>query len=107
MANLQDLGTIANDSSFQNRCVTALEAVAEAVMIESSGTANHTQRVNYAKAVIAGNINAFNVAEQVLTNATIAAEATVASLPGCTSVPDSDIEYAVTSLFNALAGVST
>jgi len=107
MADLQDLGTIANDTAFQQRCMAALESAAENVMTESSGTTDHAQRVNYAKAVISGTVSGLIVAEAVLTNPTIAAEATVASLPGCTAVPDSDIEYAISSLFNVLAGIST
>jgi hypothetical protein len=110
MANLEDLGTIAADSNFQNRCMNALMAYVEnTVLTEGDGVANHAQREAYAL-TLQNSQNAISprvVAETILTNPTIAAEATTASLPGCTAVPDSDIEYAITTVFNDLAGVST
>jgi len=43
----------------------------------------------------------------VLTNSTIAAESDVTKpTAGAYGIPDSDIQFAVNSLFNALAGVS-
>jgi len=107
MADLQDLGAIAADTAFQQRCFAALEQAAVNVAAESAQTANHFARAQFAEKVINGQVNMLEVAEAVLTNASIAAEATVASLPGCTAVPDSDIEFAVSSLFNDLAGVTT
>lgn len=110
MANLADLGTIADDNVFQDRCMNALMAYAEnTVLAEGGGVANHAQREAFALSLqnTQGNISPRVVAEAILTNPTIAAEATVASLPGCTAVPDSDIEFAITTIFNNLAGVST
>ena len=110
MADLLDQGTIAADAGFQERCMAALVAYCiNTVVSEGSGVANHTARDAFALEVIGhqDQISALEVARAVLTNPTIAAEATVASLPGCTAVPDTDIEYAITTVFNDLAGVVT
>ena len=110
MANLNDLGTIANDSAFQGRCRAALEAYcANTVMSENDQTTYHTQRDAFALEVMGhqNQVSSLAVAEAILANPTIAAEATVASLPGCTAIPDSDIEYAITTVFNDLAGITT
>jgi hypothetical protein len=107
MANLQDLGTIANDTAFQNRCMAALEQAAVNVLAEGDDVALHAARAAFASEVVGhqNQVAALAVAEAVLSNSTIAAEATVASLPGCTAVPDSDIAFAINSLFNDLAGI--
>jgi hypothetical protein len=106
VADLEDLNTIANDGQFQNRCLAALKAAAVDVLAEDPSTQYHTQRAAYANQVISEQVNGEEVASVVLTNSTIAAEVTVASLPGANStVPDSDIEFAVSSIFNDLAGV--
>lgn len=110
MADLLDLGAIAADNEFQNRCMNALMAYAiNTVLVEEDNVANHSVREAYALSLEGnqGNISPRVVAETVLTNPTIAAEATTASLPGCTAIPDSDIEFAITTVFNDLAGVST
>jgi hypothetical protein len=104
MADFQDLQTIANDAAFRGRCYYALTVEAVTTLQNS---ASNAQEVAYANAVLAGNVSQYEVALTILTNATIAAEATVASLPGCTAVPDSDIQFAADSLFSVLAGVQT
>lgn len=110
MASLLDLGTIASDNGFQERCMNALMAYAvNTVLVEGDAVAYHAQREAFALLLQGnqGNISPRIVAEIVLTNPTISAEATTASLPGAvTSIPDSDIEYAITQVFNDLAGVS-
>lgn len=109
MADLQDLGTIANDSAFQARCMAALVAASVNVLAEGDQIQFHPARSAYASEVLdhQNQISPFAVAEAVLSNATIGAEATVESLPGCTAVPDADITFAVNSLFNDLAGITT
>lgn len=106
-ASFSDLITIANDSGFRGRCFYALEVAAINIMSEDSGTASHAQRVAYAITVLNGSASIFQVSVAILTNSAIAGEADVTTLPGCTSVPDGDIQFAVNSLFNALAGVVT
>ena len=81
-----------------------LEA-AIAVMNEDHQTANHLERVAFAKTVIAGGLNRSQAALIVATNATVAQYLGA----GLTvwSGQDNDISYVVASVWNALAGVST
>jgi hypothetical protein len=105
MADLQDLNTIANDAAFRGRCREALTLAANNVMAEDINTSGHALRLAYAQIVLAGNQNDYSVALAVLANPTISVEATIQSLPGATSsIPDSDIQFTINSLFNALAG---
>lgn len=102
--NIGDLMTISNDSRFQSRCNYYVNLAAINVMSESAGTTAHAQRVAFSKLIIGSSINLKYLASEVLTNATIAGEATLSG-PDF-SIPDSDISFTVNSLFNALAGVS-
>jgi hypothetical protein len=102
MAGFQDLQTIANDTAFRGRCLYALTVEAIAIMSNSEST---VPLVEYAIEVLGGSVNTYQVALTALTNSTIASEATTASLPGCTAVPDSDIQYAVNTYFGYMAGV--
>lgn len=106
MASFDNLNTIASNAGFQSRCQYALTDAAVNVMAESNETASHQQRVNYARQVIAGSINVLQLAFTVLTNSTIAAEANVQTTPDY-AIPDSDIQFAVNSLFNTLAGIGS
>jgi hypothetical protein len=106
MALFHDFTTISTNAGFQGRCLYALTVAAVNVVAESNATASHQQRVNYAKTVLNGGANIVNVCLAVLTNSTIAGEAVAATTPDY-AIPDSDIQFAVNSLFNALAGVTT
>lgn len=97
--SFQDLNELAQDPIFRGRCLYALQVAAVAVMAESSGTPSHDKRVAFATSVLNGSCISYQIALAVLTNPTIAAEAP--------TIPDSDIQFAVESLFDALAGVST
>lgn len=107
MASFIDLQTIAGDSEFQGRCMYALHVTAVNVMGEDPSTANHAQRVTFATQVINGGLSAYNVAMVVLTANLTSSEATTGSLPGCTAIPDADIQTIITDNFNALAGIAT
>lgn len=100
-----DLMTIAKDVRFQSRVSYYLHLAAINVMAEAANTASHTSRVTYAKTVLNGVADPYRVSIEVLTNATIAAEATTQG-PDF-GIPDSDIQFTVNSIFNALAGIST
>lgn len=106
MALFHDFTTISTNSGFQGRCLYALTVASVNVVAEANNTANHQQRVNYAKTVLSGGANIVSVCLAVLTNSTISAEAAVATTPDY-AIPDSDIQFAINSLFNALAGVTT
>lgn len=64
---------------------------------------NHSGRATFSIKVAQGNYNLAAAALAVLTNATIAAEATNGTSGNM--IPDADIQFAVNSLWNMLAGV--
>ena len=102
-----DLNTIANDAAFQGRCLVALEAAAINVMSEDNKTTNHQQRTNYAEQIINKNVSGLVVASAVLTNLTIDGEESIqAGSPGY-GIPDGDIAFTITTIFNALAGIGS
>ena len=102
MASYDDLITIAGNNGFQNRIKYALTQAAVSVYNEASSTTGHVARLALATGVINGSYNVAPAALAVLTNSTIAAEATLSSAPDF-AIPDSDIQFAVNSLWNALA----
>ena len=102
MASYDDLITIAGNNGFQSRVKYALTQAAVSVYNELSSTTGHAARVAYASGIIGGNYNLAPAALAVLTNTTIAAEATLSSAPDF-AIPDTDLQFAVNSLWNALA----
>ena len=102
MASYDDLITIAGNGRFQDRVKYALTSAAISVYNEASSSTGHTARVAYASSVIGGNYNLHPAAIAILTNTTIAAEATLSSIPDF-GIPDSDMQFAVNSLWDALA----
>lgn len=103
MAGYADLGQIALQNEFLLRIRCALYVAAIDVFAEDAGTTNHAQRLVYAAKVTSNQFDLSSVANSVLTNATIAAEAN-ANIAG-NSIPDSDIQFSLNSVFDALAGV--
>ena len=98
------LVSISTDTRFQNRCNYYLQAAAVNVMAEAQNTVNHSIRFQFAKGIMTGGGPALTqLAIDVLTNTTIAAEANNLTVPDF-AIPDGDIQFAVNSLFNALAG---
>jgi len=104
MALFRDLDTIASNSGFQGRIGYALQVAAIAALAEDPSTANHGARRAYAVKVLTGQASLFSAALAVLTNATIAAEAVVATTPDY-SIPDTDLQYAINTIFDSLAAV--
>ncbi len=101
MASYDQLITMAGNSAFQQRVRYALAVGAVAVYSEVSSSTGHTPRLAMATAVLQGNYSPAPMALAVLTNPTIAAEATFTS--DGYNIPDSDLQFAVNSLWNALA----
>ena len=103
MATFDQIRQIATDPFFQGRVGYATMVAAINVFSEDPATSNHAQRLAFAENVIKGtgyNIGAVTLA--VLSNSTIATEATMTPTPGA-NVPDSDIQFAVNSLWNAFS----
>lgn len=105
-ASFDDISTISANTAFQSRCQYALIVAAIDVMSEANTTGGHAQRLEYAKQVLQAQVSLVVVAMAVLTNATIGAEAVAATTPGY-AIPDSDIQFAVNSIFNALSGIGS
>lgn len=103
-ATFSDLATIAANANFQGRVNYAMMVAAQNVYSEASNTTGHPARAALAKQVASGGGVPAGTYLAVLTNATIAAEAVLATTPAY-AIPDADIQFAVNSLWNLLAGV--
>lgn len=103
-ASAKDLMTIANNGTFQSRVQYYMESYALTVMAEANTVTSHATRVIYANKVLAGTASVVQYAIAVVTNSTIAAEASLAGTDF--SIVDSDIAFQVNSIFNSMAGVS-
>ena len=106
MVSFTDLGTISQNGPFQFRVQYAMNVAAINIYNEVPTTQGHVARVAFAEKVLAGNYSIQSVCLAVLTNATIAAEANVATSPanGGFGIPDGDIQFSVNAIWNALAG---
>lgn len=102
-ATFSDLGTIAKDANFQSRVLYAMTVAAVNVCSEATNTAGHPARRAFAAQVL-GTYGVGTACLAVLTNPTIAAEAVLATTPGF-AIPDSDIQFAVNSLWNSFSGL--
>lgn len=112
MASFADSATIASNGSFQARVNFALITAAVNVYAEGSSIASHAARSAFAVRVFGGAFNINTIGLMVMTNATISAESSVilSSLGTVLSsnnfaIPDGDIQFAVNSLWNDMAGV--
>lgn len=88
------------NEEFKNKVKWEMQSAAIAVMTEAAETANHAERVTYAKSILDGTASTQEMCIGVLTNVTIKAQV----------IADEDytdnLAYAVTTMFNAFAGVS-
>lgn len=103
MATYTDITATAQQLQFQRRVAYALTIAAIAAYNEDPATTGHAARAAYATRVLSGSFNINGVVLGVLANSTIAAEESSTVIPG-NSVPDTDIQFAVNSIFGALAG---
>lgn len=96
MATLLDAYTMANDATFINRVSQALAVQCDTVRQEE-GVPNHDRRRALMLLVISDvNAYAYRFARQVVGNAAVASKA-----PDGTAVPDGDIVFVVSELWNA------
>ena len=105
-ASALTMRAITRESIFQDRITFLAVKAAIAVMAELNTVTNHAERVVYAKKILDGSANMDLYTLAVATNSTIQNEATQTPADGF-NVPDADIEFAVNSLFDAMAGVAT
>lgn len=95
--SLIDQAHLALDGVFRDRVRVAMIQAAESVQAESTGTANDTNRSNYAKSIL-NNPDAYVSAF----SSAVAADPNNAGITSASS--DSDIQFTVNAVFNALAG---
>lgn len=102
MATFSDISRTAHDEDFRRRVAYALTVAALAAYNEAIGVTGHALRAAYAVKVLSSQFDLQGVVLAVLANSTIAAEANSAITGN--GVPDSDIQFAANSIYNALAG---
>ena len=103
MASFNQLGQIAVTPQFQSRVKYAMGVAAASVYAEVNTTTGHAARAAFSVKVSAGNYSVLDAAYAVLGNSSIAAEAVYATQPDF-AIPDSDIQFAVNSLWNLFSG---
>ena len=98
MATLTELFDLRNDATLRNRVAAACDIAAEAIRTEDAGTANHANRLKWAKAVLQ---QPFESASAML-RAVLAAnvQLTEAQL---VSAPDAALQGAVNNAVNLFA----
>jgi hypothetical protein len=97
----KEIVTAASDPEFYMRVAFIALRVAQYVASEDPGTANHESRVAYSCRVIQGADNAILLAQHVASsNSTISG---ALETGGPDAVPDSDIEFALASIWDARA----
>jgi len=95
-----DYWTFHKNDEFKNKVKYEMQVAAIAIMAEAADTANHAERVVYAKKILDGSASIEEFAIGVLTNASVKAKVTA------DQDYTSDLAFTVSSLFNAFAGVS-
>lgn len=99
------VGAVQVSSNFRERISYFVIKAAIAVMNESNGTANHTERVAFANKVFVGDYDLQSYAYGVLTNSTVLGNLDLSE--NDYGIIDGDLEFTVNSIYNAFAGVST
>jgi len=87
----------ARSRNFQDKLRYYLTKTAIAVMAESDTTKNHAHRIAYAGKLLKGQANILEIGLAVLTNQTIAVKVVSGE------DYDGDIEYVITTIFDAFA----
>ena len=106
MATYAEQMWIADQSSSRSRVDFLMTKAAVAVMAEDASTDSHADRVVYAKKVLEGTASVPRYTVACVTNSTLVTNGDVAA-PPLYGISDSDLEFTVNSLFNAMAGVAT
>jgi len=99
-----DLIATARDDTFAGRVAMMLATLSIGVTTEDVGTTNHANRLSFAQKVIKAQVNNKAIAAMVIaSNPTIQATIIAAPTTLGSTVPDGDMEYVLTTLYNALA----
>lgn len=104
MAIPYELGLIAKMDTFLVRVDYFMQKAAIAVQAELLTTLGHTERAAYADLVVEGSASIYQHALAALTNSTVAAAGDLAvTVDGGFGIEDSDLEFAVNEMWNAMS----
>lgn len=99
-----DLIATARDDVFAARVAMMLMTLSVTVTTESNTTANHTNRLDFAQKVLKAQVNNKAIAAAVIaSNATIQSEIVGAPSSLGSNVPDGDMVFVLTGMYDALA----
>lgn len=98
MATLTELSSLLNDPALTDKCRGAVLIAAQSIMVESAGTANHANRLKWAKKVFADPSGQ----AQLMLRAVLAAN-NAATLAQINSASDPTIQSAVNAAVDVLA----
>src|SRR6267142_5587756 len=103
-SKFQNIVVIARQPNFQDRVKFAMQAIAIVVMKEDPQTASHAERVVFAKNILSGVVNSFEMSVGILTEKNISdVTDPTQGVEAQFGIADADIQTAVNSLFNAFA----
>lgn len=92
---------IAGNEVYSRRVEYALYVAAVNVMSEDAGALEHAKRVTFATEVLSGRASIRSAVSASLTNPSLT------SASNANAITDSDLQFTINSLFNALAGIGT
>lgn len=98
MATLTELSGLLNDGPLTDKCKSAALVAAQVVIVESAGTANHANRLKWAKRVFADPVSQGTL----MLRAVLAANST-ATLAQINAASDATIQSAVTAAVDVVA----
>jgi len=104
--NVYEMAQIAKNPTFRDRVEYYLKKASVAIMAEDAATANHAERVTYASKILDGDASIAEAAKAIVTNATLTTSGDLSESPNH-GISDSDLEYTVSTMIDALAGVAT
>lgn len=104
MASYKDAATVAQDATFQNRCLYAAQVTALAVMVESGSVLNHQARVDYSRKILDGAVPASRLSWAAVTNAALNAAINMTATDF--GVTDAQVQSAVNAVLPSLAGIA-
>lgn len=99
MATLAETWTVLTDPALKEKATSAALAAAQAVLFESDQTANHANRVKWAKSVFENPVGTGNA----VVNAVVARWAGEKTLAELNALSDQDIKDAVSAALNTFA----
>lgn len=98
MATLAELSTLLNDGPLTDKCKSACLVAANTILLESAGTANHANRLKWAKKVFQD-----PVSQGTLMLRAVLAAVNGTSLAGINGASDAAIQGAVNSAVDSVA----